>query len=335
MTPRCTRIVVVVLGAWLAVGESGGAVAADFAFHHENVMGTALELVVRSDDAEVANRAEARVLSAIDRLSKIFSGYDPSSEFSRWQRSRAGSVALSAELFEVLALSDRWKSLSAGAFDPRVEVLSRLWSACASEGRAPSPAETAAAQAVMSRPAWRLDLRGRAGERLSDAPLSLNAIAKGYIVEQAVEAATAADPRVKGVMLNIGGDLRVRGDLTWTIGIAAARGDSETTAPSTTITVRDRAVSTSGSAQRGFSIKGHWYSHILDPRSGAPAAGVISATVVAARSADADALATILNVFTPSEGVRLVEAFAGVDCRIVAADGRVTQSAGWRRWDAG
>ena len=35
--------------------------------------------------------------------------------------------------------------------------------------------------------------------------------------------------------------------------------------------VKERAVSTSGSSQRGFRINGQWYSHILDPRSGLPA----------------------------------------------------------------
>ena len=48
-------------------------------------MGTSLELRVRADDAEAARRAEARVLGEIDRLVAIFSGYDPASEFRRWQ----------------------------------------------------------------------------------------------------------------------------------------------------------------------------------------------------------------------------------------------------------
>ena len=54
-------------------------------FYHENVLGTSLELCVRADGPESARRAEHRVLTEIDRLAAIFSGYDSTSEFSRWQ----------------------------------------------------------------------------------------------------------------------------------------------------------------------------------------------------------------------------------------------------------
>ena len=104
---------------------------------------------------------------------------------------------------------------------------------------------------------------------------------------------------MRGLLLNVGGDLRACGDAPRTIGIAPARGDSETSEPSASIEVRDRAVATSGDSQRGLQINGRWYSHIFDPRSGLPADGVAGATVIAERSADADALATILNVLPP------------------------------------
>ena len=138
---------------------------------------------------------------------------------------------------------------------------------------------------------------------------------------------------MRGLLLNVGGDLRACGDAPRTIGIAPARGDSETSEPSASIEVRNRAVATSGDSQRGLQINGRWYSHIFDPRSGLPADGVAGATVIAERSADADALATILNVLPPEEGVRLVESLPDVECRIVAADGRVVRSDGWHRYE--
>src|SRR5260221_416115 len=113
-------------------------------------MGTALELRVRADTVSSARWAEARILAEIDRLSAIFSGYDPASEFSRWQADVSGPVKVSPELWEVLQASDRWRSRSAGTFDPRVEALTRLWSQCARRDRLPTDAELAAAQALMS-----------------------------------------------------------------------------------------------------------------------------------------------------------------------------------------
>ena len=136
----------------------------------------------------------------------------------------------------------------------------------------------------------------RSVERLTDCPLSLNAIAKGYIVDRACAAALVPGRGLHGLLLNVGGDLRVCGEAPRTLGIAAPWADSESTEPIAFLEVKERAVSTSGSSQRGFRINGQWYSHILDPRSGLPADRIASATVIAPRSTDADALATICNV---------------------------------------
>jgi FAD:protein FMN transferase len=323
-------------GALLILTTCRGAVAADtFVFHHEDVMGTSMELRLLADSEALAQRAEDRVLREIDRLLAIFSSYDSQSEFSRWLASPGRPVRISAELFEVLRLCDRWRTVSGGAFDPRVEALMRLWSRCASAGRTPTAAEIAEAKAFMSRPAWRLDPAVMTAERLSDGPLTLNAIAKGYIVERACAAAMDGGSRseIHGVLLNVGGDLRVCGDLDRTIGIADPRSDSETSEPIARIAVRDKAVSTSGNSQRGFRINGRWYSHKLDPKSGSPVERVASATVIADRSADADALATIFNVLPPEDSVRLARTIPGVECLIVSTDGRLTHSDGWRRYE--
>src|SRR5947209_5886486 len=137
--PRPARITVILLGTCLCGAGSRPACASeDFAFYHENVMGTSLELRVRADDAAAARRAEDRVLRAIDRLAAIFSGHDASSEFRRWQASARGPVGVSPELFEVLQACDSWRDRSGGAFDPRVQVLTRLWTRCAGQGRTPT-----------------------------------------------------------------------------------------------------------------------------------------------------------------------------------------------------
>ena len=196
--PRPSWIAVPVLAAWLCgVCPRPAGAADDFAFHHENVMGTALELRVLADDAEAARRAEARVLGEIDRLAAIFSGYDASSEFRRWQAARNGPTEVSPELFEVLRACDRWRAASGGAFDPRVQALSQLWKRLAAQGRTPTAEELAGARALMGRPAWRLDPESRTAECLSDGPLSLDAIAKGYIIERACAVAMAEVGRAR------------------------------------------------------------------------------------------------------------------------------------------
>ena len=306
----------------------------DYAFFHENVMGTALELRVLADDQECARRAEARVLGEIDRLASIFSGYDPHSEFSRWQAAPRGTLNLSPELFEVLSACESWTSKSGGAFDPRVEILTRLWSRAERRARAPDDAELAAARAFLDRPAWRIAPGTNSVGRLTDCPLSLNAIAKGYIVDRAGAAALDPGRGVHGLLLNVGGDLCVRGEAPRTLGLAAPWADSESTEPVATVQIRDRAVSTSGSSQRGFNINGRRYSHIVDPRTGLPADRIASATVVAPRAIDADALATICNVLEPAESLHLASSLPDVECLIITSRRQLFRTAGWGRYEA-
>ena len=147
--------------------------AEDHVFRHENVMGTSLELRVLAESEAAARWAEGRVLGEIDRLSKLFSGYDPSSEFSRWMATSGVPTPVSPELFQLLQASDDWRGRSFGAFDPRVEALSKLWTRTASLDRTPTEAERLEALALMSLPAWKLDPDrpdGRANLDLPDQP---------------------------------------------------------------------------------------------------------------------------------------------------------------------
>ena len=328
-----TRIAAYLIGGLLCGAGPHFVRAADYEFYHENVMGTSLELRVRADDEKAARWAEDRVLREVDRQSAIFSGYDAASEFRRWQSSAKEPRRVSPELFEVLLASDRWRGASGGAFDPRVEALTRLWSGCARRDRVPSTEELAAERSLMARPAWRLDSVLGTVERLSDCPLSLNGIAKGFIVERACDLALDPGRGVHGVMLNVGGDLRVRGDIDGLIGIAAPWADSESSEPLAYIAVKDRSVATSGNSQRGFPIGGRWYSHILDPRSGMPVDRVVGATVIAERSVDADAFAKICNVLDLDASLRLARSFRNLECLIVTKDGRTARSDGWPRYE--
>ncbi len=92
-------------------------------------------------------------------------------------------------------------------------------------------------------------------------------------------------------------------------------------------------MSTSGSSQRGFRVNGQWYSHILDPRTGLPADRIASATVVAPRSIDADALATVCNVLTPEQSLLLASSIPDVECLIITSQRRIIRSSGWHRYE--
>jgi thiamine biosynthesis lipoprotein ApbE len=301
-----------------------------FDFHYENVLGTSLELKVLARTRAAAGVADNAVLAEIDREAKILSGYDPGSEFSRWFQTRGEGIPVSRELFEVLSRFDRYRELTGGALDPAAEAVTRAWKSAAAEHRLPSQAEIDAAAAAVRGPHWSLDPAPHTATHLSGTPLILNSFTKSYIAGRAADSALAV-AGVTGVVVNIGGDIVVRGANTERVNIADPRNDAENAEPIARIQVRDRSVATSGNYRRGVKIGGRFYSHIVDPRTGQPADHVLSSTVVAKDPSDAGALATAFSVLTPEESARVAAAVPGVEYLLIARDGRRFASPGWPR----
>ena len=300
-----------------------------YAFHYENVLGTSMDLTVVAASAADAERGAAAVLDRIDRDARILSGYDPASEFSRWFATRGVAVPVSAELYDVLGMFDTWRDRTGGALDASAETVSRVWKRAAADGRLPSTSELNIAVAQVRQAHWHLDPAARAVTHLDDAAVILNSFTKSYIVDRAAAAAMTSG-EIRGVVVNVGGDIVTRGDWTETIGVRDPMDNADNAAPMARVAMRNRAIATSGSYRRGFDIAGRHYSHIVDPRTGWPAAHVISATVVADRAADAGALATAFCVLAPAESERLGASVPGAQFLIVLADGSRIESSGWR-----
>jgi len=297
---------------------------------YENVLGTSMEIKMTADEEQHAATAEDAALREVDRLNKILSGYDASSEFSRWVKAGKAPVPVSTELYEVLALFEQWRAKSNGALDASAETVSKLWREAAKQNRRPSEAEIAAAVAAVHQQHYVLNAQNHTAQRTSDAPLMLNSFAKSYIMNKAANVALAT-PGVDGVVLNIGGDIMVRGAHVEQINVSNPKADAENDAPVAQLQISDKTVATSGNYRRGESIDGKWYSHIVDPRTGLPVSEVISATVVADKATDAGALATALNVLPTAEGQALVAAVPGAEYMLITADGKRLESAGWKK----
>lgn len=300
---------------------------------YENVLGTSMELKVATTSPAAAERAQTAVLREIDRLSAILSGYDPNSEFSRWQRTSHIAVGVSPELFEVLSLFDRWRIRTGGALDASAEAVTRVWKDAAKQGRLPGADELALAVAEVRQRHWQLDSATHTATHLSNTPLMLNSFAKSYIIRHAADAGRTA-AGADAIVVNIGGDLVVSGDIPETVLVSDPKADAENDAPMTRLRISNAAVATSGNYRRGELIAGHWYSHIVDPRTGTPAGNILSATVVAPDATDAGALATAFNVLTPADSRRLAQEMPGVQYLIITAAGERVESPGWAALEA-
>ena len=296
--------------------------------HYQNVLGTSLDLKILAFDEVHAQQAEDAVLTEMERLSKILSSYDHDSEFSRWFRTNGQPVRVSSELFEVLSMFDRWRDNTGGALNPATEAASRVWKLAAKEGVLPANSQLASAVQSMQQQHWKLNPELRAAEHTSTVPLAMNSFVKSYIVSRAADAALH-QPHVTGVVVNSGGDLVVRGQLTERVQIADPVSDSENSPSIVNIFARETAVATSGNYRRGVEIGGRHYSHIFDPRTAVPAEEVVSSTVVASNATEAGALATAFSVMAPAESAALAKSMPGVEYFLVLKDGRQVASGGW------
>jgi thiamine biosynthesis lipoprotein ApbE len=299
-----------------------------FQYDYDNVLGTSFEFKVLASSEARAEQSEKAALNEIDREAKILSGYDASSEFSRWFRTSGRPVKVSPELFEVLDLFDQWRARTNGALDASAETVTRVWKKAAAEKRMPTATELASAVETVKQRHWVLDPAAGTATHLDNAPLVLNSFAKSYIIDHAAQSAmNVAD--VTGVVVNIGGDLAVRGALTEPVAIADPFSDAENSEPIDSLMIHGRAVATSGSYRRGVEIGGRHYSHIVDPRTGQTAEDIVSSTVVAPNPADAGALATAFSVMKPAESARLAATMPGVEYLLVKQNGERIPSAGW------
>jgi len=135
---------------------------------------------------------------------------------------------------------------------------------------------------------------------------------------------------VTGVVLNIGGDIVVRGTHTEQIQVSNPKANAENDAPVSTLVINNKTVATSGNYRRGELVNGQWHSHIVDPRTGLPADKVLSATVVADNATDAGALATAFNVLIPNESKLLAATVPHAEYMLITSDGERFESKGWK-----
>lgn len=270
----------------------------------------------------------------VARLEALLSPYRSGSAIWRINKAAAGSptrrVKVGQEVFNLVHQSLRVSRSSGGAFDITFAPLERLWRFSGpGRGQVPGPAALKQALGLVGFKHVELDYDTPAIRlKKTGMRLGLGGIAKGYAVDQ-----VARVLRHRGLshfIVDGGGDLYVAGrhpDRNWRVGIKDPRKPSDYFA---SLPVTNKAVVTSGDYERYFMHRGRRYHHILDPRTGKPAAGLASVTVVARTGMLADALATAAFVLGPRAGYELLEEAESTEGLLVSVTGEVLVTPGLR-----
>jgi thiamine biosynthesis lipoprotein len=297
------------------------------------VMGTEGRLEAVAPDEAAARRMFEAALPQLRIVEQLMSTYRPDSDVSRLNQLGAQRpVVLSEHTLAVMRKSVEVSRLTGGAFDVTYAPLRTFWRRAQQEARMPDQEAVDGALAAVG---WgRLVIEGdRVGFTVEGMEVDLGGIAKGYAIDLAAVALQGAG--ASAGIVDIGGDLRLFGAPeaggNWRIRIQRPPGVEE----EWTLDLSACGVATSGDYARWFSIGDERFSHIVDPRTGRPAAGMASVTVTAPDAMTADALATALSVMGAEAGVKLVDSLPDVECMMVTEDAvgsaRMRMSAGFPR----
>jgi FAD:protein FMN transferase len=265
--------------------------------------------VTDSVEREMGRRAVEAAFAEIRRVEALMTSWDPKSVLSEVS-ANAGirPVTAPTELLDIIEESNRVSALSEGKFNILTQSLMGLYNHRANPPRVPDPDEIARRLPL-------LDLRSLVMDRQkgtlylakSGMQIGLGAIAKGYGVDRAAQVLKANG--IKDFIVDGGGNLFVsgkKGQSSWNVAVRDPRAEGHSFA---SLDVNgETGISTSGDYEKSFIVGNRRYHHILDPSTGYPAEGIVSATVIHKTAERADALSTAVFVMGLKEGMRLIEA---------------------------
>jgi FAD:protein FMN transferase len=271
-----------------------------------------------------------RALDLVDSLAAQLTVYRDDSELSRLNNTaHYGPIEVEPRLFELLQTAVALSGETQGAYDIASGALSEAWGFVKGPKRVPDPTVLADARARTGSHHLRLDPErrtvafDRAGVRIN-----LGSIGKGYAIDRAVEILAAhwwpTSALVHGGRSSLFALGSPPGNLggRWEI---ALQNPSVPDTPLGLFRLRNRGLGTSGAAYQRFVVDGRVYGHLIDPRTGEPATGPASVTVLAPTAALADALSTALYLLGPEAAESYVAAHPEVGV-VIVQEGRSAES---------
>jgi len=291
----------------------------------KTAMGTYVSITAVHPSRDLAEEAIWAAFEEIDRVAGILSRHDSRSPVAHLNQS--GSLLdTPPELVDVVLGAFKYNRLSHGAFDVTVGPLIELLEANSAHGKTPGDRDVEHTLELVGMDRVELGNGGliRVGSGMT---ITLDGIAKGYIVDRASDVLAAHG--VTDHLINAGGDIRTRGCSTgkrpWKIAIEDP--EKKRHYPDL-IRMNDGAVATSGSYEV-FYNDDKTLHHIVDPGTARSPHLARSVTTRAATVMEADALSTAVFVMGPEDGLRMIESIRDTECLAISAGDQQHRSSGW------
>tara|TARA_R100001530_G_scaffold109627_1_gene76996 strand:+ start:218 stop:1120 length:903 start_codon:yes stop_codon:yes gene_type:complete len=290
-------------------------------------MGSRFEITVIAKNSTEANNYIDMAVGEISRIEKLISSWDPASQTSEINRN-AGikPVKVDEELFTLIGRSVEISKLTDGAFDISFASMDKIWKFDGSMTEMPS--EEAIKQSVEKVGYQNIILDPENFTvflKLEGMKIGFGAIGKGYAADKAK--ILLMERGVDAGIINASGDMNSWGNQPdgefWKVAITNPMDKNKAFA---LLPLNENAVVTSGNYEKYVTFNETRYTHIIDPRTGYTATGIISATVFAPKAEIADALATSIFVMGREVGIDFINQLPKIECIIIDEKGEVFTS---------
>jgi thiamine biosynthesis lipoprotein len=265
--------------------------------------------------------------SALDLIGDIetwMTVFDDDSEVCRVNREATKRpIEVSEPLFDLLTQCAALSAETNGTFDPATGAMTKCWGFYRREGRLPTARERAEAMAASGMKHVVLDEVNRTVRFLRPGlELNFGSIGKGFALDRAAELLVRDWGIRSGLLQGGGSSIRAIGlppedSRGWSIGLKHPHHESHSLG---TVHLTNNGLGTSAATYQYFVYKGKKYGHVLDPRTGHPAEGTASASVLAATAAEADAFSTAAFVMGESAFLEFARHRPEIDCVVLPAD---------------
>ena len=287
------------------------------------LMDTYCSIQIPGDNAVLACIDKA--FDRVEEIDKKFNIHNPESQIYSFNKNN--TPITDPEIVKLIETSLLWCERSKGTFDITITPLVRLWGFYGPVPKNPRVPEKSEILKALEHVGYRKVIikNGKVTKTDPAVEIDLGGVAKGYAVGQARD--ILKQLKITSAIIDLGGAIYALGlnnGKPWKAGIKNPRGDGIFGAFDAT----EISVGTSGDYERYFEKDGIRYCHILDPRTGYPARGLISVSIFTPDTVLADILSKPVFILGREEGLKFIENVQGTEALIISEDGGVSLTPG-------
>ena len=285
---------------------------------------TVITLTAYVEDRQVLKDA----LEECGRYERMLSRTVEGSDVWRINHANGAPVEVSDDTMRILQCAKEISEKSGGAFDVTIAPVSTMWNFTREPHELPDAEAIARAAELVDY--TRMQLDGNTVTLPEGMMIDLGGIAKGYIADQVKEYLKGRG--VQYAILSFGGNIVAIGKekpdgTPWKVGIQDI--DKPTGEHMLVSLNRGGSTVTSGIYERGFTLDGVRYHHLLSAETGWPVQNELaSVTIFSESSMEGDALSTTAYVLGTEKGMELIESLEGIEAVFIARDRTVTYTSG-------